>query len=92
MKVRELLSDPARWTTDRFAKDAAGYGVDPKDGRAVCWCLIGALEKCYGTTYGPEYDKLSEAIRQKVGQPWVAQFNDRATHSEIIEVLTKAGI
>jgi hypothetical protein len=92
MKVSELLSDPARWTTEEFAKDADGFPVNPRDGRAVCWCLLGALEKCYGSSYTPEYDKLSEAIRQRVGDPWVVEFNDRATHSEIIEVVTKAGI
>ena len=44
--VRELLSEPARWTTGEYARDAAGHETDPSDGRAVSWCGHGAIYAC----------------------------------------------
>jgi len=48
MKVRDLLSSPEKWTQGVIARDATGFGCDATDDDAVCWCLTGALVKCYG--------------------------------------------
>lgn len=41
--ARELLSDPAHWTQGWYAKDARGEDVIYNGGKAVCWCMQGAL-------------------------------------------------
>ena len=46
--MRELLSDPARWTKQVHARDANGREVPPKHSEAVCWCLDGAMLKVSG--------------------------------------------
>lgn len=50
MKVKELLSSPERWTQGFIARDLDGDGCGPTAAEAVCWCLTGALVKCYGRT------------------------------------------
>lgn len=47
-EARELISDPKRWTTGFFAKDADGRDVWWDYSGAVCWCAIGALNKVAG--------------------------------------------
>lgn len=48
MKVKELLSSPEKWTQGTYARDAlGGRPVPPLDEDAVCFCLIGAVRKCY---------------------------------------------
>jgi hypothetical protein len=43
-RVRDLLSDPAKWTQGATARDANGQPTDMNGKSAVCWCLSGALE------------------------------------------------
>lgn len=47
MKVRELLSDERRWTTGAHARDSAGQVVCYTSLDAVCFCLAGAVRRCY---------------------------------------------
>lgn len=47
MKAWELLSDASKWTQGEPARDIHGRPVDADDSEAVCWCLMGALNKCY---------------------------------------------
>jgi hypothetical protein len=42
-QVRELLSDPTKWTQGTSARDASGNAVDPKDPAATCFCVYGAV-------------------------------------------------
>lgn len=48
MKVRELLDGPEKWTKGLSARDASGSMVDVDSPYAVCWCLYGAMQRCYG--------------------------------------------
>ena len=47
MKVRELLSSREKWTQGESSRDSFGNPVDINSPNAVCWCLSGALYKCY---------------------------------------------
>jgi hypothetical protein len=57
--ARALITDPAKWTRGTFARDANGETVAPRDTAAVCWCSIGALNKCRAAetahTNDPDY-------------------------------------
>lgn len=46
IEVRELLSDPARWTKGVSARDESGRTTNAGTKYAVCWCLLGAIHKC----------------------------------------------
>lgn len=48
MKVRELFSDESKWTQGADARNALGEKVMAEAEDAVCWCLFGAVQKCYG--------------------------------------------
>lgn len=47
MKVHELLTEPARWTQDAFARDERGHAVSERGDSACSWCLVGAVQRCY---------------------------------------------
>jgi len=47
MKVRDLLTDESKWTKGQLAKDKEGWRCAPDYKDAVCWCLYGAIYKCY---------------------------------------------
>lgn len=48
MKVYELLDKPEKWIQGELAKNAKGETTLPTSQDAVCYCLMGALMKCYG--------------------------------------------
>jgi hypothetical protein len=50
MKVHELYSDSSCWNQGNYAKTVSGQGVLPDAPEATCWCLMGALYKCYPDT------------------------------------------
>lgn len=45
--LQELFSDKKRWIKGDFARDKNGKGLPSKDKNAVCWCLLGAVNKVY---------------------------------------------
>ncbi len=47
--VINLISDPKKWTVGTFARDVEGLICYPSDSRAVCWCVVGAIQK-FSTT------------------------------------------
>jgi hypothetical protein len=48
MKPSELLADPVSWTKETLARDVEGKPCESDSIKAVCWCLVGAVERCYG--------------------------------------------
>jgi hypothetical protein len=49
MKIKELYSGPEKWTKGVLARNAEGKQVDIKHPTAECFCIIGALKKCYAS-------------------------------------------
>ena len=98
MKVKELLADPARWTQEWFARNADGCKTSSDDGHAVCWCLSGAIKKCYPDLKEREkatnklIDVLSDYLPIYDGAMGIYIFNDSATHDQVMEVLEKADV
>jgi hypothetical protein len=80
--VRELLSDPKRWTKGITARDAEGDPVLAYWQRPVCWCLLGACIKfnISPTAWSAIGDKLGPNIT-------IAAFNDDAEHEQILSFL-----
>lgn len=96
MKVKDLLKDPSAWTRGRLAQDRDGKIVSPFDPSACCFCLLGAMFRCYPEDGEKDaaFAKLKQAITEH-GYRFssVVGFNDRvATHAEILTVLETADI
>lgn len=47
MKVKELLSDSSKWIQGANARDRNGRKIAPESPYAICWCLFGAIVRCY---------------------------------------------
>lgn len=74
MKAWELLDSPEKWCQNALALDAGGHIVlDCQSPRAVRWCAVGALLRCYGdrtTEYGAARLKLYDIIGEEIISSW----------------------
>lgn len=89
--MRELLSDPARWTKGTEARNAKGRPVRPWWKSATCWCLLGAphagARRCYRNAVQEEM-----ALRSALGgKKAISGFNDdpTTTHADILALLDR---
>ena len=48
MKVKNLLKTKKQWTKNAFARNKYGHVVDINSKSASRYCLVGAIERCYG--------------------------------------------
>jgi hypothetical protein len=70
MKIHELLSDETKWTQNVHARDKDGHPLWSSHPQAVCWCLMGAVDKCY-----PGTNRVGELIVSKIKMP-IDEWND----------------
>jgi len=91
MTPLELLSDESKWCNGYFAKDKNGNKVSSKDPSACCWCLLGAVRKCFGggSPYIEHELKISSAISRlfNIGNVDVVRFNDTHSYADVRRVL-----
>ena len=84
--VRELLSDPVRWTKGVFARDSRGWPVNWGDNNAVAWCLEGACLKATNNKAHRLWWRLEE-----VGAfTCTSLFNDAVEHPNVLALLDRA--
>lgn len=90
--VRELLSDPRRWTRGSVARTADDAETHPRSPNAVAWCLIGAAEHCATDrhSYWAARSALLEEVTRRQPGAGIPRFNDMATHDEILSVVEAA--
>lgn len=63
MTVKDLLSDKSKWIKRASARDIFGHDVSPRYEGAICWCLEGAIRKCYQKEeQGSVFSRVSRAI------------------------------
>jgi hypothetical protein len=76
MKIKELWSDESKWGRGRIARDSKDKSVRASDPEACCWCLMGAVHRCYEPENREEiFRRLREFIRETY-QLGLVQFND----------------
>lgn len=71
MKVQELLTDESKWNKGCYARNASGNEVSISSTDASCWCLSGAIHKCYGDTWD-----VHDIICKKLNAETVCSWND----------------
>ncbi len=81
--ARALISDPAKWTQEYFARDTNGNqrghkAVVEKDPTCACFCMAGALHYIVGDNIDNEVN----ALGFKDGG--LFRFNDEAIHADVL--------
>lgn len=74
MTIQSLFRRPNRWTQGELARDANGDGTIPnwqhkfaKDWtKPVCFCLSGAVDKCYGDAPWQTRKRVLRRIREAI--------------------------
>lgn len=92
MKAYELLSDKSKWTKGWYAKDKSQLDTVATAEAATCWCVMGALQKCYNDKQS--YSDALKRLNAIVKAPSLTEWNDRdyRTHGEVIDALKKANV
>lgn len=99
----ELLEDPEYWTKAAAARDIAGFPDACLSSDAVCWCLLGAMQRVSHERTGTFHVStlliaflVERLLPQETDQhlthaQHVAMFNDLATtsHEDVKALLTK---
>lgn len=90
MTIKELLSDETRWTKGAGARDKDGHLCSTNDEAAVCWCLAGAINRCYSASY---YDVTAKLLGG-IGGLSITTYNDATerTYEEVMVLVDKLGI
>ncbi len=88
------------WTQGTMARDELGRGVVPQSRNAVCWCLLGGMDRAtWGI--GPEFDErhaaVCEAIRavlpatgEGAGSILYFNENEKTTQRDVLELVDRA--
>lgn len=90
MKVKNLLSNPDKWTQGEFARTHNGFGVSYSHPDAVRWCLLGAIDVCYPPN---ERGNIYKRLRDNVETSLVG-FNDNknTTFEDVKNLVTELDI
>jgi hypothetical protein len=91
-KTKELLTPAGRWTQFGYAKDATGRTVSLQAASAVCFCLVGALQKSGSTPLEPRLDaQLFFELNKTIGKDSLSipSWNDARgrTQEEVLQLL-----
>lgn len=94
MTIKELLSDRANWAQHDYAYRADGEGCWGTDKNAVCWCLLGAVDKVYPGLEGAVKGKIGDAIRKLYPERVIgaADVNDELGYEAVMKVVEEAGV
>jgi hypothetical protein len=102
MKIKELIDSEDKLSRGAFARDKRGNPVGSLDKEAVCWCLYGAMRKCYGTRFDVLYleveNKIVFAAEDCIMEDFndvfnnLANFSDKADFELIKQVLERADV
>jgi len=88
MKAHELLAQDGAWTQYSTAYDTRGIPVEAHSEKAVCWCLEGAIIRCYDNFHIPIQPVLA-ALEAKGWYGQACHWNDRPerTQAEVVALL-----
>ena len=100
--MRELLSDPSRWTKKAYARDPGGWSLPSTHQHATCWCILGAQAKTApshadriklkgGVTFN---FAIFEALKNQIGakgQEGIPYWQDAEarTHADVLALLDR---
>lgn len=94
MKIKELFSNESKWCQRCYARDKNGLRAYPRSNKAVCWCLLGAIKKCYLEN---DFNTIKIMIKTKIkisSNDSVALWNDdpKRTFKEVKQLVEELDI
>lgn len=96
MKVYELLDSPEKWTKSALARTKDGNGCWPTDnsvGEPACWCIGGALMRCYPEGRRDNYKAQMDALGFNSWMQMVYWNNDHSlTYENFIQKVKEADV
>lgn len=97
MKAYELLSSPEKWTQNVSSRDITGRHVTIHHENAVCFCMWGAIRKCYDTDDNNRINStiITDLVRQELKLTSLLEifgWNDRHSFEEVQNLLIKLDI
>lgn len=98
-RAKALISEPGKWTQNADGRTVAGKEVHPKDYNAVCWCIVGAIDRV--STSLSDKDKAVWAFLhvslpyhepRTLNQSHISLWNDvkERTHDEVMKAFDEA--
>lgn len=90
MKIKDFLNKD-NWIKGHNARDRHGNPVGSESEEACCWCLLGAIVKCYEPH---DRGNIQNIIQSHLpsGQDLISLFNDSTTWEQVEEVVRKANV
>lgn len=91
--ARATIAEPAAWTKDNYATDAAGEPCGEQEVEAVCFCTLGAIQKHVDFAGAAYLRPLRKAVEEKTGRkcPNIPYYNDHpdTTHADILTMFDR---
>ena len=93
MKIKELFTDSSKWTKGSLARDKNGDLTSYYSSDAVCFCLHGAIYKCY-EDFGDKSSIITNKIRKEIKRYSISGWNDaeERTFEEVKNLVEKLDI
>ena len=96
----DLLEKPGAWTQGEMARDESGSGVEERDPKAQCWCVIGAVARATTDLTGwvsNTYVEARTTLALAVGTDadgGIPDWNDTPgrTQAEVVKALRHAAL
>ncbi len=92
-EARELITDPARWTQNVMARNAAGDKVHHCSTDATCWCGLGAMYRVtyhQATSENPVWVKAVTLLRANCTTRMMVTENDSKGHEAMLTAFDRA--
>lgn len=96
MKAYELLNKPEKWTRGALGRWPNGEPCWATNDDTVCWCALGAIERCYGfgtTLTHLNRGRVAKVVRE-LGYADVGSWNDdpATTYEDVVKLLKELDI
>ena len=88
--ARDLIAKPENWLQGTYAKNENGRDVSALSHEGVCFCAMGALLRAGWVHPSADDDAVVAVLNQVPDDMLIAEFNDQATHSEVLDLFSKA--
>jgi hypothetical protein len=75
MKIKELFSNPGRWTQYASAETSLQIPCHPYESQAVAFCFLGAISRCYAEDEDEERAIIRKVTLEIGGGP-ISWWND----------------
>lgn len=88
--ARDLISQPERWTQGVYARSATDVPSDVESMEACKFCSVGAVLRVCGLASRDAMSPGQRALVALGGVTHILRFNDKHTHSEVLDAFNKA--